>query len=279
MTADILYQQPQRYDDALPRYEFAGVSDEQLLQAELDRLGGTRVRHALEIGCGTGRMTRVLRPYTDRLTCLDTSAPMIQALSAGQPDVTRIKADVRDYLADTSGTPFDLVSAFWSLNYPLLSCFETNSGDQIVQRDLTDAQRDADTFLTDLTDALAPRGWLLAFFFDPDSAEQRFITNLWETVAPFPGTGRDFTRRLLIDHLHAAPGTVDVTYHDGQMIATDRDHALRWFLDGHLKGFPRLVDDPRTCSDVQTFLTGHEDADGAVRVPTGLYVISYRHER
>lgn len=34
---------------------------------------------------------------------------------------------------------------------------------------------------------------MITFFFDFDSVEERFGTDVWEPVAPLPGTGRDFT--------------------------------------------------------------------------------------
>jgi SAM-dependent methyltransferase len=280
VTIEPIYDRPGLYDEVLPRYEFAGMADEELLTRELEQLlGGHPARRVLELGCGTGRMTGTIRRYARELMCVDNSAAMLSIFRTHHPDIIPVHADARDFVTNAHHGPappaFDLIVACWSLNYPLLACFETNTGKAIAPRDLQAGRDDAAAFLTTLVTLLTPGGHLLALFFDPDSPEQRLVTDIWETVAPFPGTGRDFTRQLLLDHLNTADGTVAMRHDDGHMVAPDIARAERWFLHGHLKSFPTLVDDPEIRDTVRVFLTRHTGDDGTVRVSAGIYMIAF----
>lgn len=275
MTTESIYARPGLYDQALPRYEFSGATDENLLRRELGQLPEDPVPTALEIGCGTGRMTPILRDHVADLACVDSSATMLAAFRQRNPGITPVHAGARDFLAQARRSRYGLVAAFWSLNYPLLACFETNTGDKIVLRDPRRGRKDAAKLLADLTGVLSPGGLLLVFFFDPHSAEQRFVTELWETIAPFPGTGRDFTRQLLLEHLSNTPGRLLTRYHSGHMAAPSLSRAETWFLEGHFRSFPGLADNPQTRRTVRAFLTAYQHADHTVRVPAGMYLIRF----
>lgn len=279
MAIEPVYNRVGLYDDILPHYEFAGMTDENLLRHVLTPLVVNRgVTQALELGCGTGRMTSVLREFVATPTCVDHSAAMLAAFHTRHQDLTAVHADARRYVAEAGQqqpSQWQLIVACWSLNYPLLECFETNTGKAIVSRDLDEGKHDAAAFLTALTRLLAPGGHLLTFFFDSDSAEQRFVTDLWDPVAPFPGTGRDFTRRLLLNHLAASDGTTETRHYPGHMHSPDLNRAEQWFLDGHFKSFPELSGDHEIRATIRRFLANHVHNDGTVHVPAGVYVITF----
>lgn len=275
MTIESIYARPGLYDQALPRYEFSGATDDELLRQELRQLPEDPVPAAVEIGCGTGRMTRILRGHATELTCVDASGTMLAVFRKRYPGLSPVHADARDFLARSRRSCYGLATAFWSLNYPLLSCFETNAGDRINAKDPKQGRADAAELLTNLTGVLTPGGVLLVFFFDPHSPEQRFVTDLWETIAPFPGTGRDYTRQLLLDHLNGSPGQLVTRNHAGQMVAPSLERAETWFLDGHFRSFPGLADDPKIRRKIHEFLTGHQHPDGSVRVPAGMHIIRF----
>ena len=71
---------------------------------------GRRLRHALDLGCGTGLCGPWLRPIAQRTTGVDLSAQMLQkARERGAYD-TLVQADITDFLR-TSFEQFDLVVA------------------------------------------------------------------------------------------------------------------------------------------------------------------------
>lgn len=220
-------------------------------------------------------MTATVDRHIKAMTCVDTSAAMLAGLNRRYGDLATVCADAGDHLARVPRGYYELITSFWALNYPLLSCFETNTGTQIVARDHKDGMQRAERLLSDLTESIAPGGSLLAFFFDDQSPEQRFVTDLWEAVAPFPGTGRGFTRQLLTEHLNSQTGRTTVRHLIGHMLAPDLEHAETWFLDGHLKGFPGLVDNTDVRDTVRRFLERHMTDEHAIRVPAGMYVITH----
>lgn len=82
----------------------------------LARIGATAPRTVVDLGCGPGNMTRLLRdrwPEADLLG-IDTSPAMIEAARATAPDVDFALADVRDW---SPREPVDVVFAHATLQW------------------------------------------------------------------------------------------------------------------------------------------------------------------
>lgn len=296
---DAIYTQAGLYDAVLPAYTFDGLDDADLADRELDRLAPTPVPAALELGCGTGRITPHVAAHAQSLTCVDANTAMLTEFRAKTitdhqgARIEPVHADAACFLAATPPDSFDLVTAFWSLNYPLLACFETTVEDQIIPRDPDAGHRDAAALLTNLTRVLRPGGRLLIFFFDATSPEQQFVTDVWNRVAPFYG-GRGYTLHLLTQHLvteslHGSRGTLTHCHLHGTMTAPSLTAAERWFLTGHFKQSPALANDPHVREELRAFLIRYQNRRpseqarsaqapnraGRVDVPTGLHIITY----
>jgi SAM-dependent methyltransferase len=275
-----MYAKVGLYDEILPPYIFDGQSDEELLATELaalDRRGAAGTK-ALELGCGTGRMTTVLRRHAPRLICIDNSEAMLTVFRQRHPDLHVKCIDARTHVSDSIET-FDLVTAFWSLNYPLLSCFESHNGTEIRQLDPDEGLHNARAFLRALLERVGPAGNLLVFFFDDESPEQQLVTRLWERIAPFPGTGRGFTRILLLDYLmnlqDQGEGSVTHRHLLGHAHADSLRSARRFVLEGHLRSFPGLADHPDVLNEVDQFLNKYRNSNGTVDIPAGLHIVRF----
>lgn len=271
------------YDRLLLEYHFDGQTDEELLATHLDRITDGRPLTVLELGCGTGRMTTVLLGHSSDLICVEPSDAMLAAFRRRHPHLDPMLADARTAVDDLASrkpsAAFDLVAAFWSLNYPLLSCFETNDGQRITPLEHTTGLSNAHAFLHQLMTLVAPGGHLLAFFFDTESAEQRLVTRLWERIAPFPGTGRDYTRTLLLDTLqtahNAGAGTLHHHHVHGYAGDASPQAARDYILRQHLRGFPGLADAPEIQTQVAAFVDEHTASNGIVRIPAGMHLIDW----
>jgi SAM-dependent methyltransferase len=288
-----VYEEAGVYDEVLLRHYFAGREDTDLV-AEwlLDRFGPPRSAEAtgpgglrvVEFGCGTGRVTERTAPYAATLLGSDYSSVMTCAFADRFPSAETLCADTREavsvLLNGGYAGGFDLVSAFWSLSYPLGACFETLDAAGIHPvADLQAALAAASALVTGLVDLLAPDGHLLALLFDSDSPEQRLVTWAWEKVAPTPFGDRAYTRTVLREELLAAEiagrGALTWIRLPGVAVAPDRSAAVRWFTAVHFKDLPQLTTDREVMEAVTDFVGCWTGADGTVTLPAGVHLIDF----
>lgn len=135
----------------------------------------------LELGCGTGLMTRLLVDRGALVTCVDRSAPMLERARRRAPEATFVEHDVPSYRPETR---YDRVI----LSY--------------ILHELDRDQR-ART-LAMARDALAPGGLVGIVDFD-DSARQpvRTLIDLYLRVAE-PPSAREWARDGFRDEVAAA---------------------------------------------------------------------------
>lgn len=281
-----VYETAGTYDKLLLRHYFGGREDVDLLGDWLDDNYGVP-RSDLDIaefGCGTGRMTAALAPFARDLTLADYSGTMVRAVAEKYPAARTICADTSDaatlLLRSGRANHFDLVTAFWSLSYPIGEFFEELTPEGVRPRcDQVLARSRARQFVLDLVRLVAPGGHLLAMLFDADTLEQQLVTRAWEKVAPFPAGGRAYTRHVLLDALRGAENNGDgVLVHTrlgGVAWALTRAAAREWFFGVHFKHHPRLLGDRQLASAVEDFLDRYETPDGRVGLPSGVHLIDF----
>ncbi|OLT13843.1 hypothetical protein BJF78_21060 [Pseudonocardia sp. CNS-139] len=281
-----VYEEPGAYDRLLLPHYFQGVDDVGLVDELLDRRFGrpSGELRIVELGCGTGRMTSRLAAHARRLTVVDPSPAMIDRVRVRAPTADVVLADARDALTDLLSRgragSFDVVAAFWALNYPLGQFFETMTADAVRPvDDMPRAREHAAGFVRRLVRLLAPGGHLLVLYFDPDTPEQQLVTRMWERIAPFPGRGPPYPLTVLLDTLRqeeaAGHGDLTHTRYAGAAWAPDRAAAVAWFDGVHFKGFPALVGDPEVRAEVAAIVTRYERPAGDVVLPSGVHVIDF----
>jgi hypothetical protein len=229
-------------------------------------------------------MTEVGSLFARRIVGADRSEGMMASFATRFPAAEAITLDteslVRFLLSRGETGGFDVITAFWSLSYPILECFESLDESGVSSAGpVAEATGRVDAMLTGLLSLLAPDGTLLGFFFDADRPEQRLVTRLWERVHPFPGTGRAFTFELLSEALRRAEndglGLLRSTRIPGVVVVSSADRGLRWFTVGHLNSFEPLVSDPVTTSAIYNFLEGCERDGAAFLIPSGVHVFQF----
>lgn len=282
------YLDARLYEQVLPPHFYCGLEDTEVVGALLRGLVGAPdgdLGPCLDIGCGPGRMTQVLAPYASTLLGADKSAGMTQEFGRRFPDARVLNVDtealVPRLLDEGLAGTFALIGSFWSLSYPLLECFEElDSAGVVVVGDEAQGRARAAAIIDGLVDLLAPDGMLLGLFFDADSAEQRFVTELWEEVHPFPGTGRRFTWELLHERLthhdRAGTGRLLEMRLPGTARLDNIEQARDWFEIEHLNSYAPLVRDPRTRARIDEFAAGYTTSDGAVILPSGVNVFAFQ---
>jgi SAM-dependent methyltransferase len=283
-----VYQVPYLYDEVLLPHYFDGVEDIDLVGELMARSYGPAPAPPglaiLDLGCGTGRVTACLAPYAKRLRGVDSSRSMVDGFRTRHPQAEAICLDtglaVAQMLDQGLAGSFDVVGAFWSMSYPLMDFFEELSADGIRDRgDVARGRRAAAAFVRDVVALVAPRGHLFALFFDSETPEQRLVTECWERLAPFPGTGRGYTRQIFLEELLRAEargqGRLRYSRLGGVAVARDKGAALTWFETVHLKSLAALVDDPEVRLQIERFVHAHATPSGEVLIPTGAYLIDF----
>ncbi|BEL07211.1 hypothetical protein Q0Z83_054020 [Actinoplanes sichuanensis] len=287
---NIGYRSAETYETMLPPHFYGGVEDVDIVAGIMRDVYGPHVPGAaglriLDLGCGPGRVTEVLAPYASDLHGTDKSEGMVRQFAATFPGAKATVGDTESVVAALLGSghagTYDVVGSFWSMSYPLLECFEETGADGVFVVGERDAgvQR-AERIVDGLTRLLGENGNLVMMFFDASSAEQQLVTSLWERVAPFPGTGRDYTWRLLEEGLQGAErkgrGSLTTSRLSGVAVAADAAAARDWFLIGHLNSFPDLINDPEVVAEIDEFAARHTGADGRVFIPSGVHVVHFR---
>lgn len=275
------------YEATLPPHIYGGVEDTSLVGNLLAKLFGPpaqQIDRILDIGCGPGRVSSVLAPYAKSLVGADKSAGMTSAFSKRFPDATTINMDteslVNEFLREGRTSSFGVIGSFWSLSYPLLECFEetNSSGVQLVGDESTGRVR-ANSIVDGLVQLLDDGGLLIGLFFDAETAEQRFVTDVWERVFPFPGNGRGFTWELLRSRLahHERSGTgrlVEFRF-PGVARLKNQEQARDWFEIEHFNSHKAIIGDPTTRGRIDEFVARYTREDGGVELPSGVHVFLF----
>lgn len=280
------YRHSEIYEEVLPPHYYGGREDLDLVRDFLSTQLGARDQQyeVLELGCGPGRLTTLLKPYAANLLATDKSEGMVSAVRHRLPDISTRCADTESVIHtlhdEGRANNFDLIGAFWSMSYPLLECFEETTADGVISTaDPETGYARARSLLRGLVDLLAPGGRLIMLFFDADTEEQRLVTRLWEQIAPFPGTGRDYTWRLLHDTLIDAEFEGRGTFHHaripGVAVTQSATAARDWFLTGHLNNYAELCADQEVHNAIDAFVRKHLQSDGSVLIPSAVHFIDF----
>lgn len=281
-----VYEAAGMYDRLLLPHYFGGVEDVDLVGSWLKENYGapTAALDVAEFGCGTGRMTEALAPFARTLVLADNSEAMVSAVARKFPDAQTFCADTSDatrsLLAAGRAQSFDLVTAFWSLSYPIGEFFEELTAAGVrPHADQAAARSRARAFVLGLLRLVAPGGHFLSLLFDAESPEQQLVTRAWERVAPFPAGGRSYTRDIVIHALRAAEsqgaGRLTHTRLGGVAWASSGHAAREWFFGVHFKHHPRLLADADIAETVAEFIERYTMPNGGVALPSGVHVIDF----
>lgn len=90
---------------------------EVIAQAVADRLQGTRIARAVDLGCGTGLLGPLMKPSIDHLTGVDLSPKMLTRAKDKQVYDELVEGELTGFLTARQPDEFDLVTAAEVLNY------------------------------------------------------------------------------------------------------------------------------------------------------------------
>lgn len=274
------YAHPLTYNAVRTQYVWeAGAHDEDLVRGALDRLTARHGRYllAVEVGCGDGRLSGPLALAACRVVCTDPSSEQLAGCRAQHRNSRRhtFRQLAADQVArDEVLAAADLLAAFWSLTYPVQAYFglaqlPDGSLRQVVGSDI--ALASARAFLRALMPGDRSRDYLL-LLHDPQSVEQRWVTDAWESLVDFP-FGRDLPLELIFErlaNLEATGARVEVRKVRGHVACRDEEALELNFLHYHLRSLHTAV--PAGLKEDLRRAMAPFKAGGGYRVPAGVLV-------
>lgn len=275
-TSDALpspYRGRSEYFRLRPGYDFEGSTADDIGVEGIHRLLNPTDRSLklADCGSGAGQIWRRLDRRISDIIAVEPNRPM--HCPEADPRARYVEADGLEFLA-TYTAALDLISWMWSLNYAVLQYFESYDATarRVRQFDWNAAEPSAIGAL-ERGFARLETARLFVMFFDSESTEQKFITDIWSTVAPFPFNHRSYTRTLafgIIEQIalrHRRRFTVE--HRAGFATYPTLRHASDSIMNFHLRG--HFGDDPEVTRAVEDFCQFHHDPSG-VRIPAGVYL-------
>jgi len=190
-----VYLDPLYYEEILPPYEFQGKNDEQILEEylkEQTKKQGHKFKLGLELGCGSGRGTKIIKKYCNKIVAVDLNEKMLEIAKQRNKDDTNIKffhSEMLKFVKDNVNIKkVDLVVSFWAINYslnaefayrdPAKHIFKPNNPEEALKR--------CEENLSNLFRNISNNAKFIFFHYDPESEEQKIAHKCWEKIVPFP---------------------------------------------------------------------------------------------
>ena len=122
-----VYLDPIYYEEILPPYKFKGKTDEQILEeylCEQTKKQGHKFKLTLELGCGSGRGTKVLKKYCEKIIAVDLNQKMLDLAKqrlGKRSNIDFYCEEMLDFVIKHHNLikNVDLIVSFWALNYSL----------------------------------------------------------------------------------------------------------------------------------------------------------------
>ncbi|QUE87977.1 methyltransferase domain-containing protein [Exiguobacterium alkaliphilum] len=270
------------YDKFLPEYYFFDDESKKYIEETefiQQTIGDRKYSSTLELGVGTGRVTKYLGPLSDEYKGIDISQSMISRITKKLPDskYSFVVQDINSFIDNNSEelNKYDFVGSFWAFNYSILSFFEyTNfeTGEVHPYQDLKSAEESAIQQVIKLFSNLKSGTEFLFFYFDAYSVEQSYVTRILQKELPFPYYDRGYTFKVFQKALNSLK-TINYKciYKNGYVELKNTEHLINYFSSLHLKG--KLNTEEEKLLLVDSFKV-YQYEDGHYEIPAGMNIIS-----
>lgn len=257
------------YLSLLPSYRFSGRSDVELV-SDIIKQSAPRARIVADCGAGPCRLGPVLSPTVTKIIAIE---PNTLLWRRGISRCHYVAQDALDFLVTTS-EPLDVITWMWSLNYVLLSFFESYdpTSRTVTIKNWERGNCDAIRALRQVFLQQRPAVHIIVYF-DDASAEQVFLTSVLTRIGPYPFHNRAHTRKLLESVLHTLRQEDAFQFSKqhipGVALYGSPREAIEKMMRFHLRGC--FSCDREVCAAVQGFVNKHVN-NNCVSVPAGAYI-------
>lgn len=273
------YISPNYYDKILREYVFDERSDLAWFLDWLRTSNLTKNSKVLELGCGSGRVTKELLQYVQgdfgKLTLLDLSNQMLAFCKNNLPpyeNIEFINSDCISYMQQTSKS-YHAVYSLWSFSHSVhqhLSKMGLETGVPYVRH----------TIRKFLSENLSSGATFFLIHFDSLSDEQRILMKQWARVFPiFINTQVQSPSKQLIDAELSYLQQLRVIDFNGNhyigspIVYSSINEALEYFLNFHMETYfndaPFVAD---IISELTTYFSEFTREDGTIAIAPGCFI-------
>lgn len=283
------YVAPDDYHRLLKPYVFDGKSDLEMIQESmreyLDVTKDSRgkITRALELGCGTGRVTDAVREIVDidSLHLLDLSPQMLASVKekyADSDEIEFIQSDSIEYL-EQSDIDYDVIYTLWSFSHSVHQILDDHAY-------LHDVFRVQNAMKRMVRTMMKPGGFFYLTHVDTMSDEQRHLFRQWAREFPMFGDDQHQSpSKLLLDDVFEELEETDeisdlrIERHLGDPIEySSMEEALDIYLNFHLEShFNEKPEALEVAEDLENSLREFEEDDGRLLVRPGC--ITYQFQK
>jgi SAM-dependent methyltransferase len=274
------YVAPKYYDRLLKDYTFLGKTDLQLFEEYLKNISNKKIINALELGCGSGRVTNVFlnhfKNVRNSLKMVDLSSRMLEFCHKKFKNFNNldfVKSDSVEFL-NKNRDIYDTIFSLWSFSH---------STHQILIRDgIDEGKKYIQGVIKKMVDKNMIKG--SSFFlihFDSMSDEQKILMRQWKKVySIYKNTNVQSPSKLLIDEtfqLLEKQGIIklELKYYVGEeIIYSSIEEALEIFLNFHMESYfndnPTLL--PQVMDELVDYFKDFTDTNGLIKIKPGCFL-------
>lgn len=270
------YVEPQYYDRLLKDYIFLEKTDLQLFKEYIEAIPNKDCINALELGCGSGRVTNVFLNHFKNcnLKVVDLSDQMLkfcQKRFKNRKNSEFIRSDSVTFLEKSNDT-YDVIFSLWSFSH---------STHQILTRDgLSNGKKYIQYIIQKMIKKNMKKG--SSFFlihFDSMSDEQKILMQQWKKVYPiYSNINEQSPSKLLIDEVLQSLKernliNLEITHYKGHEITySSIDEALEIFLNFHMESyFNESFLLPGVINELVSYFKNFTDENGLIKIRPGCF--------
>lgn len=281
-----LYSNIEYYEKLISQNKVVQNSDEDYLDCYLEE-NYQNMGKVLELGCGTGRMTKILHKYAREIIAADKNSQMLDAAKKkflGTSNVHFVLSEMDNYINNAIKTneisKFNSITSFWGINYMLHYDFlRINPNGKLINAKSPKEIKKAEVLATRKFKRLleySKSGTRLIFFHVRSDTEEQYITrkHLGKVNLLFTSNRKTPSHKIIEKTLSEMQKEkrleYSIKYIDSTVKFENLEMALEIFFNFHLKGyFNKRPECISIFNEIQNDLSGHMLHNGKVKLGTG----------